>query len=285
MIPYEISSFLGTHFQIRVSRALSGGDINRVYRLDTSGGIFCLKFNLAEKFPGMFKKEAMGLSLLREADEIRIPSVIEVISLERYSALLLEFVDAGTPIKDYMFRFGVSLARLHDHTDSSYGLDHDNYMGSLPQSNRKHASWIDFFKEERLEKQLRLAMDSGRLSRNIGELFSRFFSRLDQLLVTDKPALLHGDLWGGNVMVSETGEACLIDPAVYYGHREVDLAMTTLFGGFSSDFYHGYESHHKLISGWRERLDLYNLYPLLVHVNLFGGGYAGTVRGILQKFS
>ncbi|NQV01436.1 MAG: fructosamine kinase family protein [Bacteroidia bacterium] len=285
MLPGEIIGFLGPRFQIHASRILSGGDINQVYRIDTTRGVFCLKFNSADRFPGMFEKEAGGLSLLREANALRIPSVVDVITLKHYSALLLEFIDTAAPVKDFMFRFGVSLGKLHDHTTSSFGLDHDNYMGSLPQSNRKNTNWIDFFREERLERQLRLARASGQLTSDTDNLFSRLFSRLDQLLAVDKPALLHGDLWGGNVMVSETGEACLIDPAVYYGHREVDLAMTTLFGGFPSDFYQGYESHHELIPGWRERLDLYNLYPLLVHLNLFGGGYMESVCRTLQKFS
>ncbi|MBL7110839.1 MAG: fructosamine kinase family protein [Bacteroidales bacterium] len=285
MIPDEIIAFLESRFQIHASRALAGGDINQVYRIDSSGGVFCLKINSAGKFPEMFIKEAKGLSLLQAAKELRVPSVVEVITLTHYSAILLEFINTAEPVKDFMFRFGASLAKLHDHTASFYGLDHDNYMGSLPQSNRKSSNWIDFFREERLEKQLRLARDSGQLTGDTNVLFSRLFSRLDQLLSVDRPSLLHGDLWGGNFMVSETGEPCLIDPAVYYGHREVDLAMTKLFGGFSSDFYHGYESHHGLVPGWRERLDLYNLYPLLVHVTLFGGGYIGSVRRILQKFS
>ncbi|MFH1295955.1 MAG: fructosamine kinase family protein [Bacteroidota bacterium] len=285
MIPDELRLFLQKRFHIQAIRPLAGGDINKVCQLDTSLGSYCLKFNSADRYPGMFEKEAGGLILLNASKTFRIPAVTEVITLDSYSALLLEFIHSGKPVNDFMFRFGLSLAKLHDRSSPEYGLGHDNYMGSLPQSNRKHKNWIDFFREERLEKQLRMARDSGQLTRDTHTLFTSLFSRLDQLLVVDRPALLHGDLWGGNFMVSETGEACLIDPAVYFGHREVDLAMTTLFGGFSSDFYRGYESHHRLVPGWRERLDLYNLYPLLVHVNLFGEGYMGSVHRILQKFS
>ncbi|MBE0646377.1 MAG: fructosamine kinase family protein [Bacteroidales bacterium] len=285
MIPEEIITSLKTHLSIYSDKPLAGGDINQVYRIDTSAGTFCLKVNYSDRFPGMFEKEAQGLSLLERAGEIRVPSVVEVITGKQYSALLLEYIAEARPVTDYMFRFGASLARLHDHSEVFYGLDVDNYMGSLPQSNRKSNSWIDFFREERLEKQVRLARDSGRLNDDINNMFSRLFSRLDKLLVVEKSSLLHGDLWGGNFMISETGDACLIDPAVYYGNREVDLAMTTLFGGFSPEFYTGYESQTKLDSGWRDRLELYNLYPLLVHVNLFGTGYLGSVRKILQKFS
>jgi len=285
MIPREVQDYLDQRFHIQAIRPLSGGDINQVYRVDTHQHSYCLKINSSSRFPGMFDKEAKGLSLLREANELKVPRVAEVINLTGYSGLLQEFVSSAQPVKDFMFRFGIALAKLHDHSSSRFGLNHDNYLGSLHQSNKWHDRWIDFFGEERLEKQLRIAVDSGQVDADTNKLFSRLISRLDLLLTGDHPSLLHGDLWSGNYMVSETGEACLIDPAVYYGHREVDLAMTTLFGGFSPEFYRGYETHHDLIPGWHNRLDLYNLYPLLVHVNLFGGGYVGSVKKILQKFS
>jgi fructosamine-3-kinase len=158
-------------------------------------------------------------------------------------------------------------------------------MGSLVQYNTPEKSWVEFFVCRRLQVQVALAFDSGHLDKSAVTRFDRFYSRLDQIFSPGKPSLLHGDLWGGNYMVSESGEPCLIDPAVYYGHREVDLAMTTLFGGFSAEFYTGYESHHKLEPGWRERLDIYNLYPLLVHLNLFGSSYLGSVTSILKRFS
>ncbi|MFC2102349.1 fructosamine kinase family protein [Bacteroidota bacterium] len=284
MIPEEISTALGSEFTILSCKPLSGGDINQVYRLDTSSGTFCLKVNYSDRFPGMFEAEARGLNLLKDTEEIRIPGVIRVVSGKRYSALMLEYIHPARPEEDYMFRFGVSLAKLHDHSATYYGLDHDNYMGSLPQSNRKSDSWVDFFREERLEQQVWMATDSGGLSTDTNRMFNQLFSKLEELLVVGKPSLLHGDLWGGNFIISETGHAALIDPAVYYGHGEVDLAMTKLFGGFSPEFYRGYESHKQLAPGWMERLDLYQLYPLLVHVNLFGAGYLGSVRRILQKF-
>ena len=276
MIPDEISSSLQSHFQshgdthfvIYSTRDLSGGDINQTCKLDTSSGVFCLKYNSADKFPAMFEKEAQGLRLLQGAGDLRVPAVITDNSLSAYSYLLLEFIDSEKEIDRFMFHFGESLARLHDNSSDFFGLDHDNYMGSLPQSNNPHDDWFEFFVAERLLKQVALARDSGLLDHATTTLFDQLFVRLDRLLAKDLPALLHGDLWSGNYMVSETGEACLIDPAVYFGHREVDLAMTTLFGGFSDDFYNGYESHHPLEQGWKERLEIYNLYPLLIHLNL-----------------
>ena len=292
MIPEEISSSLyayfhsqgDIHFAIHSTKSLSGGDINKVCKIDSSSGTFCLKYNSADKFPSMFENEAQGLRLLKSAGEIYIPDVITESTLSDYSYLLLEFIDSSKEVDRFMFRFGESLARLHDNSTDFYGLDHNNYMGSLPQSNEQHDNWIEFFIEERLLKQVVLARDSGRLDRAGVLLFDQLFVRLDRLLAIDIPALLHGDLWGGNYMVSDMGEPCLIDPAVYFGHREVDLAMTTLFGGFSADFYLGYEAHHKLEPEWRERLEVYTLYPLLIHLNLFGSSYLGSIQQILNRF-
>jgi len=292
MVPEEIVSSLNSYFRTRgdhsftvySAQKLTGGDINQVYRLHTTSGLFCLKYNVAGKYPEMFRKEALGLELLQNAGELRIPGVEYAGTSNQYAYLLLEYIDSARQVSDFMARFGISLAKLHDHTAGRFGLDHDNYMGSLAQSNIPADNWVEFFSGQRLLKQVSLAFDSGRIDRNAVADFDRFYARLDQLLVPGKPSLLHGDLWGGNYMVSETGEACLIDPAAYFGHREVDLAMTTLFGGFSPDFYRGYESHHKLEAGWRERLDIYNLYPLLVHLNLFGSSYLGSVMNILKRF-
>jgi fructosamine-3-kinase len=155
-------------------------------------------------------------------------------------------------------------------------------MGSLPQSNKKHSDWISFFVEERLEKQVSLAHEY--LSSSNFSAFNRLYKRLGELIPPEPPALLHGDLWGGNYMVSSDGKACLIDPAVYYGHREIDIAMTTLFEGFDGDFYASYHEEYPLEKGWRDRLDIFNLYPLLIHLNLFGSGYLGSIERILKRF-
>jgi fructosamine-3-kinase len=155
-------------------------------------------------------------------------------------------------------------------------------MGSLPQSNKKHTTWNEFFVEERLKKQVSLAGDYFSFSDHAA--FDRLYKRLDALLPVEPPALLHGDLWGGNYMISPAGKACLIDPAVYYGHREVDISMTTLFGGFDEHFYFSYEEEYPLEKGWRERLDIFKLYPLLIHLNLFGSGYLGSILNTIRRF-
>jgi protein-ribulosamine 3-kinase len=292
MIPQEVKdsleSFLAEKFsgdlQIHSNVSLSGGCINNVCLLKTNFGDFCLKYNRSTAFPGMFESEAKGLLLLKEADEVRVPGVICTDSGNAYSYILLEFISPGTPGKEMMADFGRSLARLHRHSADFFGGDHDNYMGSLPQSNRKHSGWISFFIEERLEKQVMLAQSSGFLSSEISGCFGRLYKRLDTIFPKENPSLLHGDLWGGNYLVGETGKACLIDPAVYFGHREIDIAMTTLFGGFDNSFYTSYHEEFPLEKGWKDRLDIFNLYPLLVHLNLFGSGYLNQIESIVRKY-
>jgi protein-ribulosamine 3-kinase len=290
MIPKEINDSLSGYFAgsgtssfvIFSSSSLSGGCINNVSRLSTSAGNYCIKYNKRDLFPEMFEGEAHGLSLLRNAGEITVPGVVCTGYADSFSYLLLEFIESGRKGSSFYPVFGRSLARLHRHTGDHFGLDRDNYMGSLRQSNKNHKDWISFFVEERLEKQVSLAHEY--LSSSVLSAFKRLYNRLGELLPEEPPALLHGDLWGGNYMVSSAGEACLIDPAVYYGHRETDIAMTTLFGGFDREFYDAYNEEYPLEKGWKERLDIFNLYPLLIHVNLFGEGYIGSVERILRKF-
>lgn len=292
MIPGNIITALGeyfrgirrTEFRVLSSRPLGGGSINEVYELKTTEGSFCLKYNRSDAFPRMFQAEACGLKLLSGTGSIRIPSVICHESLSDHSYLLLEYIEASPRIKDFFSDFGASLARLHMKKSELYGLDYNNFMGSLHQNNCYHPAWVDFFVEERLDKQVRLAVRKGMLDTSHEKLFENLYAKLDDLLPEEPPCLVHGDLWNGNFIVSENGRACLIDPAVYYGNREVDIAMSTLFGGFSPEFYSAYNEEYPLINGWEERLDLYNLYPLLIHLNLFGTSYLGSILGILRRF-
>ena len=292
MIPGQIqnalSEYFGRHqnaaFQIFSSKPLGGGSINEVYHLGTTAGNFCLKYNSSAAFPKMFETEALGLKLLSMAGAVRIPAVIFQESLSAHSFILLEYIQPSPRIKGFYRDFGRSLARLHCSKGELYGLDYNNYMGSLVQNNCYHSSWVEFFVEERLDKQMKLALKNGLLDSPAEKLFERLFIKLDDLLPEEPPCLVHGDLWSGNFIVSDEGRACLIDPAVYYGNREVDLAMSTFFGGFDHEFYSSYEEEYPLVKGWRERLDLYNLYPLLIHLNLFGTSYLGSILSILRRF-
>jgi fructosamine-3-kinase len=292
MIPKPLSERLlellsqqtGKETEIINSSSVGGGCINNAMKVETNEGGFFLKWNDAKRFPRMFEAEAKGLALLKPANAISIPEVIATGEAENYSFILMEFIEAGSRQKNFWQHFGTALARLHQHTSEVFGLDHDNYIGSLPQSNTQKKAWTDFFISERLEKQLALAVSSGAINNSITQQFNNLFKRLPELIPAEPPSLLHGDLWSGNFMTGADGNAVLIDPAVYYGHREMDLAMTKLFGGFSHEFYEAYHDAFPLQPGFSSRMDIHNLYPLLVHVNLFGGGYVQEVKNILGDF-
>ncbi len=234
--------------------------------------------------PGMFEREAEGLGALSLAGAIRVPAVLAVGD----EALVLEMIHEA-PKKDGFFEsFGRGFAQMHDHRGSSFGFPHDNFIGSTPQCNEPMdgSRWPEFFFERRLRFQAKLAADSGH-GHDIEHLLDRAEGRMTELLgaATELPSILHGDLWSGNFIVDERGEACLIDPAAYYGHREADLAMTRLFGGFRSEFYAAYDEVSPLAPGHEDRLPIYQLYHLLNHLNLFGSAYYSQSMRILQRYA
>ena len=263
---------------------LGGGCINETYRLETTTGPYFIKLNQAHRYPGMFEQEARGLELLSKAGEIDIPKVVGTGTHDALSFLVLEYIEGTALSVDFWEDFGHRLALLHQHSNTQFGLDHSNYIGSLPQDNTFEKDWGSFFIHRRLEPQCKMAMDHHRMDVSLIRKFTRLFEKMEDLFPPEPPALLHGDLWSGNYMVSGDGKACIIDPAVYYGHREMDLGMTLLFGGFRAPFYEAYHETRPLEAGWRKRMDLCNLYPLLVHVNLFGGGYLGQVKQIVEDW-
>ena len=264
---------------LRAERSLSGGDINEAYAVTLDDGrVAFVKTNLQAP-EGMFAAEARGLAWLAEAGALRIPSVLAVD--RRF--LVLELIQPGPPTASFHEDLGRGLAALHRAGCATFGLDHDNFIGRLPQSNRSAARWGDFYRAERLEPQLRRAADAGLIPPGLRQAFSRLFATLDQLVgPPEPPARLHGDLWGGNVMCDERGAPCVFDPATYGGHREVDLAMMRLFGGFRERTFAAYAEVYPLSPGHAERVRLYQVYPLLVHVNLFGGSY---VEGLTSTVS
>ena len=268
------------------ARPVTGGSINQAAKLELSSGMQCfLKWNTTQS-PDMFAKEAKGLGLLTNADtDLIIPKVItQGIAGNATGYLLQEFIEEGQPGPYSAQQFGQELARLHKTENDRFGLDHDNYIGSLPQSNTPHTDWISFFIEERIEPQLDRAISAGKLSSSIEIAFKNMYRLLPDIFPEEPPGLLHGDLWGGNYFYDSEGRPVIYDPAVYYGHREMELAFTRLFGGFSSAFYRSYNESHPLEPGFDERKDIYNLYPLLVHTNLFGGSYAQQVEEIVKRF-
>lgn len=272
-------------FFINNITSVSGGSINDAYKIETGTMCFFAKLNEAGAFPGMYEAEIKGLELLEKNSGIKIPKPVVADTIDKKCILILEYIEPGIKNIESFEHFGYLLAEMHRKSNDRFGLDHDNYIGLLKQSNNFHSGWTEFFIEERLSKQLQMAYDQKKISRTLLSLFDRLYAKLHNLFPVGKPALLHGDLWSGNYMVTKEGRPCIFDPAVYYGHREMDLAMTKLFGGFPEEFYRAYLEYFPLEKGWKERMDLCNLYPLLVHVNLFGGGYTGEVEMIVKRFA
>ena len=273
--------------KLRSVERVTGGDINEAYsaELDAGRRVFVKTHPSAPET--MFPAEALGLDWLRNRSGLRVPEVLAVSKPgDEVSYLVLEWLDAASPARDFDERLGRGLAELHRAAVSGFGLEHDNFIGSLPQSNRPHDDWAVFFRAERLEPQLERLVAARRASFSLRRSFERLFERLPELWGEPEPAArLHGDLWGGNLHVGAHGEPCLIDPAVYGGHREIDLGMMRLFGGFSERVFQAYDEAFPLSPGAAERVPLCQLYPLLVHANLFGGSYVGSVERIVAKYA
>ncbi len=260
-----------------------GGDINTSFLLDTSEGPFFIKLNDANIFPAMFEKEARGIRTLKSARSIYLPEVILHGQVDDTAFLILEYIpDNGIRDSSFWTRFGYQLAELHRNTNTYFGFEEDNYIGSLIQINTPDTSWTGFFIENRIKYQLKIALNKGFFTQSDLEDFERLFEMLPHIIPDELPNLLHGDLWSGNFLADSNRGPVLIDPAVYYGSRETDLAMTQLFGGFEDAFYAAYHEAYPLQPGWQERMKIYQLYPLLVHVNLFGGSYENSVRRNLE---
>lgn len=275
----ELARALGA--AVTGARPIGGGDVNDAWRVETGDRAVFVKTNDGAD-PEMFLREAEGLAWLAEAKALRVPVVLAVSS----AFLALELIEPARRAPDFADRLGRGLAALHRFGAEGFGWREDNFIGSLPQDNGREEDWPIFYARRRLEPQLRMAADRGRASPEMRRGFSRLFARMDELVgPSEPPARLHGDLWGGNCHVDERGEPVLIDPAVYGGHREVDLAMMQLFGGFSERAFAAYDEAYPLAEGWRERVPLYQLYPLMVHVNLFGGGYAASVERVLARYA
>jgi len=271
--------------RVRGARPLAGGDINDAYEVTLGDGreVF-VKCNVSAP-NDMFVAEARGLGWLAEAKALRLPAVLAASGANDLTPFLaLELIRPAPRAPDFDERLGRGLAALHRHGAPAFGLDHDNYIGRLPQKNAFVVTWPEFYRVRRLGPQLKAAADAGLAPARLRRDFERLFAQLEDLCgPAEPPARLHGDLWGGNLITDDRGEPCLIDPAVYGGHREIDLAMMKLFGGFGPRVFEAYKTSFPLADGYRERVPLYQLYPLMVHVNLFGGGYLPQVEAALAR--
>lgn len=290
MLPDALRDALEDQLEVQIESVapVGGGCIANACRLETDGSPFFLKYGddeVARTFPG----EAAGLEALGTADSpLVVPSVVETAPPdgERSGFLVMEWINAGRQGRRFWERFGEGLAALHRHTADAYGFERDNFIGQLPQQNEWMERWPTFFREQRLEPQVEMARNRGRWRTNWTSPLDTLYRRLPEILpATPEPSVLHGDLWKGNFMVTAVGDPALIDPAAYYGHREADLAMTELFGGYDDRFYDAYRAAWSLAPGYEMRREVYNLYHLINHLNHFGGGYAGSVASTLEQFA
>ena len=278
----------GSSVAIADTDRLSGGDINKAYglTLNTGDKIF-MKAN-AKSNAAFFTAEAAGLSAIASTQAISTPNILCTGTDDGedvgYSFLLLEYIKSSGKIRNYWETFARELAAMHKaDVGSDFGFSQDNFIGARPQKNTLSSSWISFFRENRLAPQFKAA--DSYFTPADREKITKLLDNLDRFLIEpEQPSLLHGDLWSGNVMCGSDGKAMLIDPACYVGHREADLAMTELFGGFPPSFYDSYKEAFPLQLGYEERRDLYNLYQLLNHLNLFGPTYLEPVLSIVSEY-
>lgn len=282
-ISAHIAAATGTAFNARPPRSVGGGCINAAYVIEDGSRRFFVKTNDANQAP-MFETEALGLNELAAAGAIRVPRPVCFGVDAGHAYLVLEHIELGSGSGRGAQRMGEQLAALHRVTAPRFGWKMDNVIGATPQPNGWMAAWIDFWRERRLGFQLQLAARKGlrgvaqAQGARLMEALPEFFAGYQPV-----PALLHGDLWGGNWGTDADGNPVIFDPAVYYGDREADLAMTELFGGFPAAFYEAYRHVWPVDAGYRTRRTLYNLYHVLNHFNLFGGGYASQAEDMIEQ--
>lgn len=271
--------------KILIMNHLGGGSINSVAKIDfEKGNQYVLKWGGG--LEDVYLKEANGLFELEKAGAIRIPRVY----LADKDFLLMEFINPGKSSNPFFNIFGKKFALLHQHKGTKFGFKEDNQIGSTVQQNianqKESHNWTEFYFQKRLLFQYLMAENNGYLSADLARGFRIIESKIDGILKgsEEPPCLIHGDLWSGNFLVDSTQSPCLIDPAVYYGHREADLAMTKLFGGFSESFYNAYNRNYPLKEGYKYRENIYLLYHVLNHLNIFGKSYHSQALGLMNSY-
>src|SRR5438552_1352896 len=285
-----LSEKLGLQISFLQFHSVSGGSINDTCQVKINNIKFFLKLNSVTKYPGLFEKEKNGLEFLSKQKIIPTALIIALDVVDDQQVLVLEWIEDGLKTEQFWKQFGEQLTALHRQTWSGnngkplFGFEEHNYMGALPQMNTQKETWIDFFIHCRLQPQIKLAVEEKLIKSNHVTAFENLYSRLISIFNDENSSLLHGDLWSGNFMCNENSQPVLIDPAVYFGHRSMDLAMTTLFGGFDKVFYESYNYYFAFPKNYREQWEICNLYPLLIHLNLFGSDYLSQIESTLRKF-
>lgn len=278
----HISQTLNKPFQIQNKKSIGGGSINSAYQISGNDGqLYFIKLNTAS-LEFMFQVEFDSLNELLQIDTIQIPRPVCFGTADSKSYLVLEYITMN-PSGDQQ-QLGYALAQMHKITASQYGWYQNNIIGSTPQSNNMQSNWLTFWREERLLPQFKMLYEKG-YKNQLQPLSDKLLNNLGSLLANHKPpaSLLHGDLWSGNYAFDDQGRPVIFDPALYYGDREADLAMTELFGGFSQDFYQAYNEAWPLDNDYNQRKTLYNLYHILNHANLFGTSYLNQAISMMQR--
>ena len=281
---YPINNIIEHHFGREPSRIvkLTGGDINEVYQAFLPEKSVVIKINNSQSLPQLFEKEKQGLALLSRSTFI-VPKPIKIGSINDTPFLIMDYIEQGNSLNWAVF--GEKLAQLHQIEGKYFGLDHDNYIGSLEQVNQECGAWSEFYTNHRLLALTAKARNQGLFEKKHCIWVEKLCHRLDELIPTCKPSLIHGDLWSGNLLIHTSGHPALIDPAVYFGHPEMDWAMLSLFGSYPEEAMDGYLNVNPLEKGLNERMDIHQLYPLLVHLILFGKGYLSGVESTLKKYA
>lgn len=284
-ISNQIASFIDEPFTIDSTRNVGGGSINSAYVISGAESAYFVKTNLASRI-AMFEAELEGLNEIANSKAIRVPRPLCVGIANGSAYIVMEHLPihggrGGSSVS--LEQLGIDLACMHRHTQTLFGWHRDNTIGSTPQINHPLPDWVDFYRQHRLGYQYQLAAENGH--RHLLRRGEILMSKLDGFFTDYKPlpSLLHGDLWSGNYAIEDSGIPVIFDPAVYYGDREADLAMTELFGGFPARFYSAYNASYALDPGYKTRKILYNLYHILNHLNLFGGGYLGQAERMAEQ--
>lgn len=283
-IAQSISTATGQPFQPANPSSIGGGCINSAFLLSGPGQSYFVKTNSANRLD-MFEAEAEGLSEMANAEAVRIPAPICTGITDDQAYIVMEYISiSGRGGGNVMADFAGQLAQMHRKTSDRFGWHRENTIGSTPQPNHGCHDWLEFWQQHRLGFQLQMAAGRGMASSAVNK-GQRLQERLGEFFTDHQPeaSLLHGDLWSGNYGISDLGEPVIFDPAVYFGDREADIAMTELFGGFGRDFYAAYNSSWPLDSGYKTRKTLYNLYHILNHFNMFGGGYGSQAEGMMDR--
>ena len=264
---------------------IKGGDINDAFRLESFNKKYFLKVNSANNFPNLFKKEARALDAIKKTKTFQVPKVINVGEAGNdFQYLMLDWIESSTPTVVDWENLGKKLAKLHQNTNPQFGWTEDNYIAIILQPNKFADTWSDFYTENRIMPMMKLLQNKQLITSRQIKSAENLCKQLNDIFPEEKPALIHGDFWNGNILPNHKGEITMIDPAIYYGHREMDIAIAKLFGGFDDVFFDAYQEAHPLAPNYEERLPIAQLFPLLVHAYLYEGYYVKDVQTILKKF-